>query len=351
MLINNNEYLEDIKCTSNLELPWAMLNGKSLLLSGSTGLIGGYLIDVLMYKNINDNLNCHIYALGRNENKAKERFGTYFDSNLFTFVEHDINNKLNLDTNDIDYVLHLASNTHPMLYSTKPIETITTNIIGTKNILDFSVEHNAKRFVFASSVEIYGENRGDVDKFDESYCGYIDCNIARAGYPESKRCGEALCQSYKSEKGLDIVIPRFSRLYGPTMNLNDSKAISQFILKAVNNEDIVLKSKGNQLYSYCYVADAVSGLLTVMLKGENGEAYNISDLNSDITLKDLANICAIYNKKQVKFELPSDVEKAGYSKATKALLDSTKIQKLGWLSNNDINKGLTKTIYIVSSIK
>lgn len=346
-MIQNNKYIEEINTTSNIDLPWDKLEGKSLLLSGSTGLIGSYLIDVLMHKNINCNLNCHIYALGRNKDKAQDKLGVYFDNSLFTFVEHDINNELLLDNNSIDYVLHLASNTHPMLYSTKPIETIETNIIGTKNMLDFAVKHNTKRFVFASSVEIYGENRGDVEKFDEEYCGYINCNIARAGYPESKRCGEALCQSYKSEKRLDIVIPRFSRTYGPTMNLNDSKAISQFIMKAVNNEDIVLKSEGNQLYSYCYVADAVTGLLTIMLKGVNGEAYNVSDSYSDITLKDLANICAEYNNKQVIFELPSETEKAGYSKATKALLDNTKLINLGWNSLNNIHTGINKTIDII----
>ena len=135
----------------------------------------------------------------------------------------------NIAIDTVDYILHLASNTHPMQYSTDPIGTVTTNIIGVQNMLDFAVDHNATRFAFASSNEIYGENRGDVEFFNEDYCGYINSNTMRAGYPESKRCGEALCQAYKAQKGLDIVVPRLTRSYGPTMLMSDTKAVSQFI--------------------------------------------------------------------------------------------------------------------------
>ena len=346
----NPQYQEDVKYVANLDLPWDKLKNKSIMISGATGLIGSMLIDVIMMKNLKD-LNCIVYALGRSKTKMFNRFEYCFDNSYFNFIEYDVNKKLEMNSIlKIDYILHLASNTHPMQYATDPIGTITTNIIGVQNLLDFAVEHKTTRFAFASSNEIYGENRGDVEKFDEKYCGYIDCNTTRAGYPESKRCGEALCQAYVAQKGLDIVIPRLTRTYGPTLLKTDTKALSQFIHKGVAAEDIVLKSEGNQYYSYLYVMDSVSGLLTVLLKGKCGEAYNIADEASDVTLKDLAKIIADYVDKNVIFELPDVVESAGYSKATKARLDSAKLNKLEWKARYDINTGLRRTIDILKLI-
>lgn len=349
-LYNNTLYMEDVDQTAKLPLPWEKLSGKTVLLSGATGLLGSFLVDVLMSKN-ECGMNCSVYALSRNETRAKERFARWNSNRLLRFIPYDINKPfVDNSVGKTDYLLHLASNTHPLQYSMDPIGTITTNIIGLKNILEFAVAHDTDRVAFASSNEIYGENRGDVEFFDEKYCGYIDSNTLRAGYPESKRCGESLCQAYIRQKNLDIVIPRFTRSYGPTMLQSDTKAISQFIRKAVAGQDIVLKSKGTQYYSFTYMSDAVSGLLTVLLRGEKGEAYNIADASSDIMLKDLAAIIADTVKKQVLYEIPEETEKLGYSMATKARLDGYKLKALGWTPVYTINSGIKRTISILKSI-
>lgn len=341
-LIDNKMYLDDIKTVCSVSLPWEKLSDKSMLISGATGMIGSCLIDVIMQKN-KDGLNCKIYCLSRSAQKARLRFAYCCDSDDFEFLPHDINKPLECNFGRVDFVLHLASNTHPAAYSGDPIGTITTNIIGTNNLLKYAVEHETVRFLFASSVEIYGEKRDDTERFEESCLGYIDCNTLRAGYPESKRCGEALCQAYMKQYGLDVVIPRISRVYGPTVLMNDTKASSQFILKAVAGEDIVLKSSGEQFYSYTYAADVVSGILTVLLKGKCGEAYNIADERSDIRLKDFARICAECAGTKVVFDTPDKEEAAGYSKATVARLDSSKLMALGWKPKTDIRAGIEKT--------
>lgn len=341
-------YKEDIEKVTKLDLPWDKLQDKSIMISGATGLIGSFLVDVIMHMNLHKELNCTVYALGRNKERAKERFEYCHTNSTYRFIPYDINKPLiRDDIGTVDYVVHLASNTHPVAYSTDPIGTIITNIIGTQNMLEFAVAHNAIRCAFASSNEIYGENRGDVEKFDEKYCGYIDSNTMRAGYPESKRCGEALCQAYIRQKQLDVVIPRITRSYGPTLLKTDTKALSQFLSKGVAGEDIALKSEGTQYYSYLYVPDTVSGLLTVLLKGKCGEAYNIADDASDIRLKDLAGIIAEYAGKKVIFEIPDAIESAGYSKATKARLDSSKLHKLGWCAEYNIRQGIVRTLKIM----
>lgn len=350
-LYNSNLYLEDLAYVAGLDLPWEQLRDRSVLISGATGLVGSFFVDVLMFKNAKG-LNCTVYALSRNAQKAIVRFSKWDNNPLLQFVSYDINKPfVRDDFGTIDYVIHMASNTHPMQYSTDPIGTITTNIIGLQNMLEFAVIHNATRFTFTSSNEIYGENRGDVEFFTEDYCGYINSNTMRAGYPESKRCGEALCQAYKAQKGLDVVIPRPTRSYGPTMLMSDTKAVSQFIKKGITGEDIVLKSEGMQYYSYSYVADTVSGLLYVLMKGKSGEAYNIADEKSDILLKDLASTIAGITGRRVVFEIPDVVEAAGYSTATKARLDGNKLKQLGWKANYGIVSGMTRTLEILKEIQ
>lgn len=347
-LYNNEIYQHDIESVANFE-ELNKLTGSKFLITGATGMIASVIIDILMYYNntiIDSSKGIQIIAISRNEAKARERFAAYWDSGFFTYLSQDISQSLP-ELGDVDYILHAASNTHPRVYATDPIGTITANVTGTYELLSYAAEHHCRRFLCFSSVEIYGENRKDVDKFDESYLGYIDCNTVRAGYPESKRLSESLCNAFAAQKGQDFVIGRFSRVYGPTMGQEDSKAIAQFIRRAAAGEDIVLKSEGNQLYSYTYVVDAAAAALYLLLYGKSGEAYNVADEKSEITLKELAQILADAAGSKVIFELPDAVERAGYSTATKALLDTGKITALGWRASTPIKEGLEKTVRIL----
>lgn len=346
-------YQQDLKSISQATfLPWDNLRGASLCLSGATGMIGSSLVDAIMWKNREDNLKCSILALGRSSSKARNRFGFWEGDTLFKFAECDVNQANSLSgLPDCDFVLHLASNTHPVAYATDPIGTITTNIIGTNNLLEYAAKSSARRFLFASSNEIYGENRGDSELFGEEYCGYIDCNTLRAGYPESKRCGEALCQAYRKQSGLNIVIARLTRSFGPALQLSDTKALSQFLKNGLNKEDIVLKSAGTQYYSYTYSADAVTGLLAVLLKGEDGNAYNVSDTTCDVRLKDLAQLIAAFSGTNVRFELPDEIESLGFSKATKARLDGSKLHRLGWTITYPLQEAIQRTLTILKDLK
>ncbi|GGC99208.1 NAD-dependent epimerase/dehydratase family protein [Enterococcus wangshanyuanii] len=348
MFSNNLDYQKDIEKVVQEQLAWDKLKNKSILIIGASGMIGTFLIDCLMALNEKQALNISVYAMGRNLGKLESRFAKYLEDRQFHLVAGDILEPLASDRT-YDFIVHGASNTHPKAYVEDPINTIMTNIKGTEQVLEYAAKHSVERVLFLSTVEIYGENRGDVEKFDEQYCGYIDSNTLRAGYPEGKRASEALCQAYIQQYGVDVVIPRLCRIFGPTMLKEDSKASSQFIRNAVNDEDIVLKSAGTQYYSYCYVADAAYGLLYLLLEGKSGEAYNIANSQFDLTLKELAEKLAAIVGRKVIFEIPDQTEAAGYSKATQAILATDKIEQLGWQPIYSLEEGLEQVIRIMKT--
>ncbi len=339
-------YLRELDSVCGQDLPWEELSGKTVAISGATGMMGSFLIDVLMRKDQLEELGCRVLALGRSESKAKKRL-PYFDNPNFSFEELDVSVPGTAPERHADYVLHLASATHPRVYSTDPIGTIDGNVFGLRNLLSYARGCGAT-LLFASSVEVYGENRGDVEHFGEDYCGYLDCNTVRAGYNEAKRLGEAMCQAWRAQAGVPVRIARIARVYGPTLLPSDTKALSQFIHRALDGEDVVLKSEGTQRYSYLHVADAASGLLHVLLRGGDGEAYNLADPGSDTTLRDLARLVADAGDVKLVFDLPDATEAAGYSKATLALMDGSKAREsLGWKAGLPLADGISETLNIL----
>lgn len=329
------EDLQNILKTEGIE----SLRGKSILITGATGLIGTQLVDALMLLG-----DVNVYVVGRNEEKAKIRFGEYFGKNCFHFLKHQVTEPFD-DTINVDYVIPMASTTHPLAYSKYPVETMFVNLKGAEHALNLAKKCGA-RVVYPSSNEIYGSARG-TDKFTEDYTGNLNLANSRACYTESKRSCEALCQSYAAEYGINVVIARLTRTFGPSVLSTDSKASSQFINKALTHEDIVLKSKGEQFFSYTYVADAVSALLFILLHGKASQAYNISNEACNVHLKDFAKTCANYAGTKVIFDLPSDVESKGYSIAQTAILDNSKLLNLGWKPLYSFNDAIKRTLDIL----
>ncbi len=351
---DNLAYLEELGALAGQVENADKIKGKSFLISGATGMLGSLMTDLILYGNRHHEWNCKVIAMVRNPEKAKNRFRGMKEPDGLQLVQADLGTEFGPEIAEqvgyADYIIHLASNTHPRQYATDPVNTVLSNIIGTNNLLKLATEVSAKRFVLLSSVEIYGENRGDAEKFEESYCGYIDCATLRAGYPEGKRAAETLCYAYAQQDGVDFVTVRLARAYGPTLQRSDTKAMSQFIWNALAGEQIVLKSEGTQQYSYIYAGDAVRGILWLLTEGDGQEAYNLSGKDSDIRLKDLAQSIADLAGTKVVFNLPDAVESAGYSKATKAMLNDTKIRSTGFAPQYDIKNGLARTIKVLSEV-
>ena len=335
-------YQEDLQYILKTD-GFEQLHGKRFLITGATGLLGTCLIDALMLAN-QQGAEIDTYAVGRSKEKATPRLGEYYDDTHFHFLEQDVRRPFPTLL-QVDYIIPLASNTHPLAYAQYPIETIDINVLGASNALQMAVEQGAT-VLYPSSVEVYGNARGN-DQFTEDYTGQLNLSTARACYTESKRLSEALCQSYIAERGANVKIARLSRIFGPTMLMSDSKASSQFLLKALNDEDIVLKSKGEQLYSYTYAADAVSALLYILLHGTTGTPYNVACEACNVQLKAFAKYCAEWAQKEVVFDLPSETEQKGYSVATRALLDTKRLQALGWAPHYVMQDAVYRTLSIL----
>ena len=321
---------EDIALVAELPYNWESLNNKVIMISGGTGFIGSFIIDVIRYRNKRYSSNIKVISLSRR--------GGISDTTVEN-IQVDITCPIEYSGN-IDYILHLASNTHPKQYAEDPVGTITTNVLGCNHLLMLAKEKKITRFLLASSVEIYGQ--GTEIPMDEEYCGYINCNNARSGYNESKR----LCQSYMQQYGVESVIVRLARIFGADKK-KDTKAMSQFMEKAVAGEDIILKSKGNQRYSYCYVADAVSGIFKALLDGTAGQAYNISDDDEGITLGGYAEFIASLAGKSVVYQIENNTS---VSKATYALLNNNKIKEIGWKPNFSVCNGLKRSYDIYKQL-
>ena len=335
MIKDSNTYQNAIKQIASQ----VTASGGNILITGATGLIGSCIVDVLLTANAFYGKDFDIYALGRNKEKLTKRFG---EMNNLHFVVQDVTEEITIE--DLDYIVHTASNADPKSYALYPVETILTNIMGSKCILDYC-KGKKTRVLFTSTFEIYGKL--EQDEYAEDEYGSVDLNMLRSCYPESKRTAELLFKSYADEYGVDCVIARLSSIYGPTMKDDDSKAHAQFIKNGIAGENIVLKSKGVQKRTYCYVMDAVSGLMTVLFCGKSGEAYNVANENSVATIVEVAQTVADYAGTKVIFDLPDEVESKGFSKPQNCVLKTEKIKSLGWSGRYDLKKGIDETMTIL----
>lgn len=319
-----NSYNSDILSIFSQNLPWEKLSGSNILITGATGLIGGCLTETLLQNPMRD---YGVYVSVRNLDKAAKRFAKFQNNSKFHILQYDVTEELKSDIK-FDFIIHAASYASPYFFANNPVEVIKANINGVINLVEYGNQHGLKRFLYVSSGEVYGE--GDGREFVEDYSGYVNCATPRACYPSSKRAAETLCVSYAEEYGIDTVIARPCHVYGPNFTENDNRVYAQFIRNVLNGQDIVMKSDGSQYRSWCYVVDCVSALLHILLKGENKQPYNIADDNSNITIKELAEMIAGLAGRKVVIELPSNIEKAGYNVVKKSVFSTTKLQSLGW---------------------
>lgn len=317
-------YNEDIELISKSSFLDKMSN-KTIVITGATGLIGSLLVKGML----KSNNNIIVIAIARSMEKVKRVFEEYLEYNNFIIIVQDIKKKIKIDY-PIDYIIHLASATSSKYFVNNPVDTINIAFDGSRNILELGKEKCVESIVYVSSLEVYGQTSNQLVTVKEKDYGYIDPLNVRSSYSEGKRMIECLCAAYLSQYGTPVKIARLGQTFGPGVDYNDGRVFAEFARCCIENRNIVLHTKGNTVRNYCYTRDAALSLLCILINGDNGEAYNVVNQETDISIFDMAQLLVDYFIPDKEVIIEIDNNNRGYNPEVKIKLDVSKLNKIGY---------------------
>ena len=305
------------------------LDGKTVLITGATGLIGFTLVNALLHYGAGRENPPKVLAFVRNQEKAEKMFRDALKEQLKLLVG-DIQDPISTEES-IDYIIHAASVTSSKAFVSQPVDTIRTAVDGTVNVLELAREKQVRSFVYLSSMEVYGAPETD-EKITESHGTNLDTMSVRSSYPEGKRMCEALCTAYFAQYGVPAKVVRLTQTFGPGVARDDGRVFAEFARCAIEKRNIVLHTKGETKRNYLYTVDAAGAILTVLLKGKSGEAYNAANEATYCSILDMARMVA---EECAEGEIDVDIQveaenKFGYAPVLRMNLDTSKIRSLGW---------------------
>ncbi|MBE5731789.1 MAG: NAD-dependent epimerase/dehydratase family protein [Clostridiales bacterium] len=341
-IYENKLYKDGIKKVLPSFIKKEKLFGKSVLITGATGLICSAIVDVIRYLNETENAQITAYVCGRSEQKAVDRFGK---NEYVKFVYYDALKSVDI-REKADYIICGASVSSPKMFAENPVQTMLSNIDGVRNLLDYAKENNSERLLYISSSEVYGRKES-MQPFSENDLGYVDLLSPRSSYPMAKRACETLCVAYTTQYGVDTVIARPGHIYGPTATPNDTRVSSVFAYLSAKGDDIEMKGDGKQLRSYCHCLDCATAILTILTCGEKAKAYNVSNPNSIIDIMQMTEITAKAGGVVVKKAVVSENDKRIFNPMDNSSLSSTLLESLGWQGVISAEEGLIDTVKIL----
>lgn len=343
--MENSVIESDLKYITGTNLPWGLFKNKTILISGASGFLPAYMVETLLYLNKIKQFNIKILGLVRNIEKAHERFSHYKEDKNLIFVHQDVCDKIKIDEN-IDFIIHAASQATPKIFSKDPVGTIIPNVIGTSNLLNLAVEKKVECFLFFSTTGVYGYVDAKKYPIKEDCFGYLNPMDIASCYIESKKMGENMCVAWMRQYGVPVKIVRPAITYGPGLKLDDGRSFADFISNIINHQDIEIFSDGKALRNFCYLADATLGFFTVMLKGKVGEAYNIAT-EQETSIIDLAELLVekVFPERKLKVVMKKDDSKK-YLRMNffRTTVDIAKAKALGWKLSFPLEEGFKRTV-------
>ena len=345
--MRNKVIEEDLEFITAAKIAWEDLEGKNILITGANGFLPAYMIETILFLNDHRFKNkSKIFALARDKERVMARFSGYGRRKDITFIIQDVCSPLKISKR-MNFIIHAASQATPKFYGVDPVGTILANTVGTANLLTLAVKHKSEGFMFFSSGEVYGEVGSDQVPIKEDAYGLVDPMLIRSCYAEGKRAGENMCVSWSHQYGVPVKIIRPFHTYGPGMRLDDGRVFADFVSDVVNGRDIIMKSDGSAVRAFCYLADAVVGFFTVLLKGTSVQAYNVGNDEGKISIAELAKILVdILPDKHLKIIRKENEYAPGYikSKISVNVPDTSKIRQLGWRPFYSIKEGFSRTV-------
>ena len=325
----NNILKEDIQLFASRFALATELEGKTIAITGSTGLLGACMVRCLLALKAQRGVNLHIVAVVRNMEKAVLLFGE--EREELSYYQYDFSSTEPFQPKRrVDYLFHFAAPTASKDFVEKPVETMNTVYMGMQNILNYAEQAKLESLVLASTLEVYGTITDDSTPLTEDKQGYLDPMATRSSYPLAKRAAEGLCHNYAVEKQVKVKVARLAQTFGAGVSKQDNRVFAQFARSVIHNEDIILHTTGELSRCYCYTTDAISAMLYILLKGEDGTAYNVANEATYISIRQMAELVAkTFNPDHVHVVIEMQ-EGLGYSPTTKLRLDTQRIQTLGW---------------------
>lgn len=339
--MNNLVLKEDVQLFAEQFELGEQLRGKTFLVTGATGLIGSVMVKCLLALNHNIKLGIKILAVVRDLEKAKNVFAEEFSA--IDFIQMPLSDiSSNTISESVDYIIHLASPTSGKYMEEHPVETFDLAYQSTLNLLNFMKQTNVAGMVYVSSLEYYGQVLDD-RVITEDMQGYVDPVSARSSYPMGKRAAEYLCYAYAHEYGTPAKVARLTQTLGAGISENDNRVFAQFARSVIKGEDIVLHTTGESAKPYCYTTDCISAILYILLRGHKGEAYNVANPETYITIKDMAEFLKENFNPSISVRIEQN-DNMGYAPITKLRLSSEKLIKLGWRPHMGLKEMFSRLI-------